>query len=208
MKPIRLMHRLLSPLLKFALIFGSLLFLNACTHALKPVVLYDDNIAFDQYKSFAWASDKPYSVATDSTTTMSPMLLKKIQNSIEEKLIAKGYAKTNTEANPAIIVSFTVGSRDKIQIDTYPNGFFYGARSSRNRSGSGYGFWGNNIVDAYSYREGTLTIDIFDAQSKEPIWSGAVSKKLYGDVQNRADAIINDVVNTILTPFPPQPKTK
>lgn len=54
-------------------------------------------------------------------------------------------------------------------------------------------------TDNYSYKEGTVVVDIVDRKTKKSVWKGSSSESLYND--NRADAIAN-LVNEIFKKYP------
>jgi hypothetical protein len=53
------------------------------------------------------------------------------------------------------------------------------------------------------YREGTLSIDVFDAHSHRPVWHGWAKKELTrNDMEHSAEAI-RKAVDSVLAKFPP-----
>jgi hypothetical protein len=58
-------------------------------------------------------------------------------------------------------------------------------------------------VDVRQYREGTLSVDVFDAHTHRPVWHGWAKKELTrSDMQNSTQAI-NNAVQAVLAKFPP-----
>ena len=47
-------------------------------------------------------------------------------------------------------------------------------------------------------------IDIIDAAEGQPVWRGASSKKITDDDRENMTEVINAVVDTILSEFPPR----
>ena len=62
--------------------------------------------------------------------------------------------------------------------------------------------WGPQ-VDARQYREGTLSIDLFDAHSHRPVWHGWAKKQLTKADMERSEAAIQEAVDKVLAQFPP-----
>jgi hypothetical protein len=58
-------------------------------------------------------------------------------------------------------------------------------------------------VDVRVYRQGTLSIDIFDAHSHEPVWHGRGTKELTHADLEHPRAPIRGAVRAILYEFPP-----
>ncbi len=61
----------------------------------------------------------------------------------------------------------------------------------------------NNLVgydtDTYRYKEGTLVVDLIDAETKETVWKGITSDNIYNE---RTTAAIADLVNEIFDEYP------
>jgi hypothetical protein len=67
---------------------------------------------------------------------------------------------------------------------------------------AGVPYWGTT-VDVRQYREGTLSVDVFDAHRHRPVWHGWAKKELTrSDVENSTQAI-NKAVKAVLDEFPP-----
>lgn len=164
---------------------------------------YDASANFKDYRRFAFISDNPLIVA-EGTGPISPMLEGRIMRAIEETLSRKGYEKVARE-DADFGVSFTVGSREKIRVDSYPEPF-------RGSWGWGVGYYGTHVgmgvgsrasVDVKQYTEGVLAIDIFDAEQRAPVWHSWDKKRITDKVSRNPEATIREVVEDILEGFPP-----
>jgi hypothetical protein len=58
-------------------------------------------------------------------------------------------------------------------------------------------------LERYTYTEGTLSIDIFDGHSHQPVWHGWGSKRITERDVQRAAELIPPAVQRILRGFPP-----
>ncbi len=157
---------------------------------------FDPNARFDSYKTFAWIGEQPGTLPSGSggaQQDIDPLLARRIQSSIESYLEAKGYQKVEGLEAADFAVSFSVGRREKIQVQSYPTGGGY----------YGYGGWyaGSSSVSARSYTEGTLVIDIFDGKSHLAVWHGSATKRV-DESMDRAK-VVDEVVRAILEKFPP-----
>jgi hypothetical protein len=95
-------------------------------------------------------------------------------------------------------VDFTIGARERTDIQSYPapyTGWWYGGWW-------GYSYWGT-AVDVRQYREGTLSIDLFDAHSHKPVWHGWARKELSRADMEQSEAPIRAAVAAVLSRFPP-----
>ena len=155
---------------------------------------FDPNARFDAYRTFAWLSDKPGTLEGGAgTEAIDPLLTRRIQESIEDHLEAKGYRKVDDPAAADFVVSFSVGRQEKIKIQSSPN-------LGVGRYGYG-GWYAGSSVSATSYTEGTLAIDLFDGKSHLAVWHGSASKRI-NQTTDRA-ALVDEVVGAILAKFPP-----
>ncbi|MEM1080150.1 MAG: DUF4136 domain-containing protein [Pseudomonadota bacterium] len=186
------------------------LFLVAC--ASDPFTVtsdYDRDIDYSGYQTYAWVSDSPMVVSEGSTVQPSPLLEQRFMDGIERELAARGFAKTDNPAEAQFVVGFTVGVRDRIDVDTYPTPVGFNTWNYP-YGGWNYGYaWGGGSVvyaeqtRATQYTEGTLAIDIFDVESRRPVWHG----KAQGVVKERDPQEERDIqtqaIQEILATFPP-----
>jgi len=62
--------------------------------------------------------------------------------------------------------------------------------------------WANE-VDVRQYREGTLSIEVFDARTHRPVWHGWAKKELHTGSVERAEGPARVAVEAVLARFPP-----
>jgi hypothetical protein len=155
---------------------------------------FDSTAPFDTYRTFAWVGEEPGRLPGGAETeTVDPLLARRIRESIESHLEARGYRKLDDPAAADFAVSFSVGRREKIEIYSSPtlSGGYWG-----------YGGWyAGSTVWANSYTEGTLAVDVFDGRSHLAVWHGWASKRI-SQTMDRA-AAVEEVVSAILARFPP-----
>lgn len=158
---------------------------------------YDPNARFDTYHTFAWIGEEPGKLPEGSggeKKPIDPLLARRIKEAIEHHLEAKGYELTKDLAGADFAVSFSVGVREKLRVQSTPN--YYGTGYY------GYGGWyAGSSVSAHSYTEGTLAIDIFDGKSHLAIWHGWASTRV--DQKSDRARLVDEVVAAILAKFPP-----
>ncbi|HVZ32554.1 MAG TPA: DUF4136 domain-containing protein, partial [Polyangiaceae bacterium] len=119
-----------------------------------------------------------------------------IEQAIEKELAGKGFQKTSERDNADFAVSYTVGARDRLDVQSYPVPY-------RGPWVWGWPYFGHD-VDVTTYREGTLSIDVFDAKTHQPVWHGWASKKLDEHDAERAAKLIPHAVASVLKDFPPR----
>lgn len=147
----------------------------------------DSNIS--GYKTFSWISDTPL-IQQPGNVIISPLNAQRIQTAIENKLTSKGYQFESLTEKPDFTVSYTVGTRDKLNVQSYP-------RYYRNTNWN-WPYYDQGEVYVHEYTEGTLAIDLFDYQSGKPVWHGVPQKKVLQSDRNHPNAAITLAVNAIL----------
>ncbi len=163
--------------------------LMSCIAPMEVVSDHDSSVDFAQYRSYAWIADMPLIAAEDSAVSLTQFDVQRIETAIESELAAKGYRRVELDEAPCFVISFTVGARDKITIESFPDRY----------RGVWYGRWPHYGPQADSYEIDDLGIDVFDETKKEPVWHGAVTKGTSADSQ----LPIDEAVRAIIAQFPP-----
>jgi hypothetical protein len=155
---------------------------------------YDKSASFGGYHSFAI-------MQREHRDVHNPLVATRTEDAIRRELIAKGYAEAADPAQADFAVDFTIGSKERTDINSYPPP--YVGRGW----GWGPGWWGapywGDYVDVRQYREGTLSIDLFDAHSHRPVWHGWAKKELSRKDIQQSEEPIRTAVNAVLARFPP-----
>lgn len=139
---------------------------------------------FSTYQDYAWMADSP---AAGADVQISALAVRNIREAVEAELAAKGYRQA--EAREAdFLVSFTVGRRDRTvtSAQTIP----YRDQGPRD--------WSWLDVDVQTYQEGTLSIDIFDGTSHQPVWHGWARKTITDADEADPGPVIRRAVARIL----------
>ncbi len=179
---------------KFKFITIIIPFLLLSCNAVRVNSDFDKSVDFTQYKTYAF-----YKNGIDKVE-ISDLDKKRILRSIDNQMLKKGFAKSET---PDVLINFF--TKEHQQVDVTQNsgfGFGYGYRF-------GWNPWIMNGGYSYvnSYPEGTLYIDFIDAKKKEMIWQGegqgALTQK-----SNDKDGLINEFVTKILEQYPPVLKNR
>ncbi len=168
--------------------------LVACT-SLQTGSDFDRTVNMSGYHAFAWMPREHYG-------THNPLVIQRARDAIQGSLTGKGLAHVEDAAQADFVVDFTIGAHDRTDIQTYPVPYagpwypgFY--------AWWGRPYWGQD-VDVRQYREGTLSIDIFDARTHKPVWHGWAKKELRQSDIDRSDSAIRSAVASVLEKFPPK----
>jgi hypothetical protein len=175
-----------------------ILVLSACASSHKVFSDFDATANFSQYQSFAWVSSQPFTVQSDYV--VSPFITNEIMQSIENELVAKGYALASDADKADFVVAFTIGARDKIKVFESFSGIsdierwtwgqqFYPIRTQVSQS-------------VHQYVEGTLAIDMFDVKKASPVWHGYAKKRLNAEQRAGSTTDVAPAVTSILGSFP------
>lgn len=134
-----------------------LLAIAGCSPAITVYHDYDKSIDFTSYQTFDWKMD------LDVESRQNPLYYNeltdmRIREAVDEALAAKGYNKTIV--NPDFQIHYHIMVEDKSIATLDPLGHNYDA------------YWLGTTATAYQYKEGTLIIDLMDADTNKLIWRG------------------------------------
>lgn len=157
---------------------------------------FDDTTDFTSYETWTWIADDPH-IATGDELPISPLSHAKIRDAIAAQLLIKGYTRIEQHERADFVVSYSVGSRDKLRVSAYPVPY--------------RGPWGWHVPGSryyvtetrtHSYTEGTLAVDIFDAESKRPVWHGWAGKTITASDRENPGEVIERGVARLMEAFP------
>lgn len=177
------------------LLFVGLLFtIVSCGPMVSISADYDTNVDFSKYKSYAY-----YKPGIDKVE-ISDLDKRRILRAIDEKMLEKGFVKSETSD---LLISIFTKSREQVNVNQFNTGWGWGL-------GWGWGWgWGWNPfmmggqqTAVSTSTEGTLYIDFIDATKKELIWQGEGSGVLTKNSPKKEQRI-KEFVTTILSQYPP-----
>lgn len=173
--------------------------LAGCSSSPTPAkVDFDQNteISTLNYKTFAWLTQ---SKIVRMPQELNPVMKARIDDAIEDAFIKRGYQLVADAETADFTISYSVGSRDKVQISSYP-------ASYHSYRGWGRGYYGGGVgteTRVRNYTEGSLAIDIFDVESRQPVWHGWATKRVSSRDKDREEAIkeIKVIVDDVVAQF-------
>lgn len=160
----------------------------ACTSGPKVRVDADPSADLASYKTFAFFED----LATDKSQ-YSTMITSRLKDATRRELKRRGYEEAADQPNLRVNFSTNLESRTEVQSTPSASAGFYGYR------GGMYGAWGGYPTDVHTthYQQGTLVIDLVDAQKRQLVWQavaeGRLSKKAIENPAESIDALIADM---------------
>jgi hypothetical protein len=149
---------------------------------------YDRGASFSSYRTYAW-------LPREHVHPQNPLAVRHTQEAIEAEMQSKGYRLVEDPASADFVVDFTLGAKERLDIQSYPVSY-------RGPWIWGRGYYGDRI-DVRTYREGTLAIDIFDARTHQPVWTGRATKELSRADLDHSQAPIREATTAVLAAFPP-----
>jgi len=172
-------------LLKITPLIMLLLVFTSCV-SVRVAADYDKSANFNSYKTFAF-----FKSGIDKAE-ISDLDKRRILRAVEAELSAKGFTKSET---PDLLVSIFTKSREKINIHNYgysPYGYGWGWSPW---------YW-NNYSSVSRSTEGTLYIDLIDANKKELVWQG-MGTGYISQTMERKEERIKEFVMKIMEKYPP-----
>lgn len=157
---------------------------------------YDQEYNFAGLNSYAWAHNHDKNDGKEKS-----LIKKRIQKYAGSALQTKGY-KLVPKEQADFLVDYSYTSKEVlVPAAIQPSiGFGFGSRyyGSGYGVGVGYGFGG------YDKREvETLAFDVWDAKTKEHIWSAGAETNLVGSNAEETDENFREAVAAIMAKFPP-----
>ena len=184
--------------------------LGACASTFEATYDSDPSQDFTVYKTYGWISENPM-ILGSSDRVPNPLLQPKIMAAVESGLSMKGYARVDDPETADFAVSFTVGSREEIRVDSYPTTYAgYGRAGYPGWGGSyyGYGYGGMGMATSTQVRQttkGMLGLDVFDVKTHRPVYHSVATKTISDSDRKKMDETIQAAVDAVLVAFPPPP---
>lgn len=168
-----------------------------------PKVDFDKNTNIDttNYKTFAWLTEAKILA---QPVDINPVMKERVDDSIEQAFIAKGYQLITDPEKADFAISYTVGSREKIKVNSYPATYNTGFGWGRGYYGRG-GYYGGMSMGTETsvkqYTEGKLAIDVFDVKSRQPVFHGWATKRIKSSETDAPLDTINQIVTDVVNQF-------
>jgi hypothetical protein len=184
------------------LLLTGLIFVGCAAPA--PMIDFDPSYNFSQDRTFAFISEHPL-IKQEGAKVGNPMIEGRLVQITENILAARGFTRVSNPEEADLAVGFTLGGREKIQVDSYPE-FYRGGYGGWGWGGGyhgGYGGYGAQSVDVRQYTEGVLSVDIYDPQERRPVWHGRATGRITKKMQENPEQVLEKVLGNIFATFPP-----
>ncbi|MBN1378662.1 MAG: DUF4136 domain-containing protein [Gammaproteobacteria bacterium] len=178
-------------MIRFPAYLTLVLGLGACATTPNIDSLYDTEVDFSVYKTFTFAESQ-----SEETVKYSTLMDKFIKSAISNELLARGYKQSD---KPDLLVNYHVNSKEKADIYGVPK-----LSLSHYRYIYGYTPWPYYTTDirVRRYTEGTLNIDLVDAEKKQLVWEGVFIDKVRKNTMDDLKQRINHAVKLVFEEYP------
>lgn len=176
---------------------AALLLLAGC--ALEAQTDSDPRVSLTACHNYAFA-DSQDSRPEAASAFGNPLNEKRLRDAIVSSLAARGMPVAADGATADCVVGYAIGSR--LAPDPAAPRFSWGL-------GMGWGGWGRHGLGGsvaweapYDYREGRVTVNLYDVRSHQPLWHAYVDADVTGLRGADAEQRIKAVVAAIFAKFP------
>jgi len=152
---------------------------------------YDQDANWVKYRTYGWM-EKPQQ-ETDPTSPLpnTELFQQRVQSSVN---LVMANRRITQSTDPDLLVIYHLGSAEKIQVTDW--GYRYSDY---------YWGYGGRQIDVYQFTEGSLVIDLVDAETQQLVWRGT-GTKVIDQTQASPEEMqerLNKIVAKIMESFPP-----
>jgi hypothetical protein len=165
-----------------------ILLLTQCSPEIQVHTDYDPDYDLWTFKTFDWGQ-KVNIEEGKNPLHYNELNDKRIKSAVHEQLTSRGYLLAS--AHPNLLLHYHIIVDDKSALATEPYGYNYSS------------YWMRTEANIYSYREGTLILDLMDSKKNNLICRGwAVSPLDSSYTPEEIDKLTKTVVAKIFRKFP------
>ena len=173
--------------IRYAVSFVMLLAVSTVGLAQEVKTDYDHHADFSNYKTYSWAKVETSNSLWDS----------RVKEAVDKELQAKGLTQMPSGGDISLVAIGT--TQEKPTLETYYNGGMGGW------GWRGFGGDGMATTTVENYKEGTLVVDMFDANTKKLLWRGNATDTL-SDKSDKNIKKLEKSVEKMFKDFPPKSK--
>lgn len=175
-------------------LLAAALTLAACGPTLKVHTDYDKSVDFTRYKTFSiYQNDS-------SSSAISPLNQQRITTAVVAAMQRKGYQQASSD--PDLLINPVTIVKNKIALSSNTDYYGYGGVYRPYYWGTGLGVSSTTNYNIQNYKDGSLIIDVVDANTKKLLWQGTGNSEIDKPLKD-PDTEVPAAVNKILAGFPP-----
>jgi hypothetical protein len=168
--------------------------LAACATGPRVRTDYDPSVDFGQYRS--WGFYDPIAMEESGYSTW---ISERIKDDVRREMEARGYRYT--EEDPDLRVNFQGIVRERTDVWTTPRTDYAWFYSYRRRAYFAVPYWYDE-TQVSQYTEGTLTVDLVDAERNRMVWTGAAIGRVVQRSPQEKAAEIDRAIAAIFAQYP------
>ena len=167
----------------------------ACAPSVKVRTDSDPSVNLANYETFGFFNQM--GIEGDN---YSSLLGQHFRQLISSEMEARGYAPAD---DPGLLINVSVGTEDKIRVNTYQEPYLYGGYYGARAYGHwGSPFYGGTQTTVSQYTAANVYIDLVDTSQNKMVWQGVASFTLTDKMQQQMRATIERTVQEIFSKFP------
>lgn len=151
---------------------------------------FSQDVDFSEFKTFK------YEDSDTSLATSAPLAHGRIVAAIRREMSASRFSEVDTD--PDLHVTYYGATNQQVQFQTT---YMASGRGRRGWRGRGISV-GTSSTRAVTVEQGTLMIDVWQAESDELVWRGVISDSLSSNPDRNTDRI-NRGIARVFEDFPP-----
>lgn len=161
---------------------------------------FDPEYDFASLRTYAWMPD-PQPETGDPRIDRNELLFQRIDRAVDRVLAEKGYRETSAE-EADFLVGYYLTLEQKVDARVVND--YYGWAPT-------WGYWGpypygprsRSETYIYEYDQGTLILDVADAEKRKLIWRGTATDEVnFQSSPEEKEKAVNTAVEKILEGFP------
>lgn len=188
-----ILSRMLPPAARLLTVFA-LAFLAGCATGPRITAEADPRADFSQYRT--WAFYSPLAVEKEGYATPASTRMK---DAVRAQMASRGYVYS--EADPDLRVNLNAYMERRTDVSSTPYvdyTYYYSYRAGRYFA---VPFW-HDRTHVYRYTEGTVNVDIVDAERNALVWEGVAVGRVANLKPADRDARIDSTIAEIFAQYP------
>ena len=184
-----------------------LVLLSACAPSVKVRSDSDPTINLRQFQTYGFFSQM--GIEGDN---YSNLLGQHFRAAVASQMDKRGFSQS---ASPQLQINVSVGSKEKVRVNTYSDPYLHGGgygmygggygggyRGGYGGSPFGYGYGGGTSTTVHQYTEANVYIDLVDSTEHKMVWQGVATFTVTDKMQQQLHETVNNTVEKIFSEFP------
>jgi hypothetical protein len=174
----------------------ALLLISACAPSVKVRSDVSPGVDLSGFQTYGFFT--PMGVEGEQ---YSSLLAQHFRDAVSEEMTSRGFSEVDS---PQLRVNVSIGSKDKIRVDSYQDPYLYGGYYGYR----GYGYYGSpwhgggTRTTVREYTEAQVYIDLVDTRSHQLVWQGVATFTLTDKMQQQVRETVFLTVTSIFEQFP------